>query len=440
MKQSMRKKIQSSMILVITLTMLIAYAITTLVVYRQTIHIMEGEVRQEADYINVALDTSGESYLKTMDNVHADTRITLIDPDAKVKYDSKEDDVTLQNHKNRPEVKAALKNGSGQDIRESNTLNKEMFYYAVKLENGDILRVSKTVDTALRTAMKVFPAMGLITLIMLAFAGILVKWQVTRLIRPINRLDLENPLENDVYEELTPLLQSIDKQNKEKDAVANMRKEFSANVSHELKTPLTSISGYAEIMKSGLVKPEDMKGFAERIYNEARRLITLVEDIIKLSKLDEGNVQLEKEEVDLYKLTREILTRLSPQAAKRKVHVEVTGEPVEYVGIRQILDEMIYNICENAIKYNKEGGKLIVWVGNTLQGKKVCVTDTGIGIPENETDRIFERFYRVDKSHSKETGGTGLGLSIVKHGAMLHGAKIHVDSKLGEGTKIELIF
>lgn len=440
MKQSMRKKIQSSMILVITLTMLIAYAITTLVVYRQTIHIMEGEVRQEADYINVALDTSGESYLKTMDNVHVDTRITLIDPDGKVKYDSKEDDVTLQNHKNRPEVKAALKNGSGQDIRESNTLNKEMFYYAVKLENGDILRVSKTVDTAFRTAMKVFPAMGLIALIMLAFAGILVKWQVTRLIRPINRLDLENPLENDVYEELTPLLKSIDKQNKEKDAVANMRKEFSANVSHELKTPLTSISGYAEIMKSGLVKPEDMKSFAERIYNEARRLITLVEDIIKLSKLDEGNVQLEKEEVDLYKLTREILTRLSPQAAKRKVHVEVTGEPVEYVGIRQILDEMIYNICENAIKYNKESGKLTVWVGNTLQGKKVCVTDTGIGIPENETDRIFERFYRVDKSHSKETGGTGLGLSIVKHGAMLHGAKIYVDSKLGEGTKIELIF
>ena len=345
------------MILVITLTMLIAYGITTLVVYRQTIRIMEGEVRQEADYINVALDTSGESYLKTMDNVHVDTRITLIDPDGNVKYDSKEDGVTLQNHKNRPEVKAALKNGSGQDIRESNTLNKEMFYYAVKLENGDILRVSKTVDTAFRTAMKVFPAMGLIALIMLAFAGILVKWQVTRLIRPINRLDLENPLENDVYEELTPLLQSIDRQNKEKDAVANMRKEFSANVSHELKTPLTSISGYAEIMKSGLVKPEDMKGFAERIYNEARRLITLVEDIIKLSKLDEGDVQLEKEDVDLYKLTREILTRLSPQAAKRKVHVEVTGESVEYVGIRQILDEMIYNICENAIKYNKEGGK-----------------------------------------------------------------------------------
>ena len=440
MKQSMRKKIQSSMILVITLTMLIAYAITTLVVYRQTIHIMEGEVRQEADYINVALDTSGESYLKTMDNVHVDTRITLIDPDGKVKYDSKEDDVTLQNHKNRPEVKAALKNGSGQDIRESNTLNKEMFYYAVKLENGDILRVSKTVDTAFRTAMKVFPAMGMIALLMLAFAGILVKWQVTRLIRPINRLDLENPLENDVYEELTPLLQSIDKQNKEKDAVANMRKEFSANVSHELKTPLTSISGYAEIMKSGLVKPEDMKGFAERIYNEARRLITLVEDIIKLSKLDEGNVQLEKEEVDLYELSREIISRLSMQASMKHVHVSLSGEPVTYVGIRQILDEMIYNICENAIKYNVEGGSVSVWAGNTLNGPKVQVNDTGIGIPKEHQERIFERFYRVDKSHSKERGGTGLGLSIVKHGALLHNAKVSVESDTGKGTRMEILF
>ena len=428
----MRKKIQSSMILVIALTLIIAYAITTLVVYRQTIHIMEGEVRQ--DYINVAIDTSGESYLKIMDKVHKDTRITLIDSDGNVKYDSKEDEVTFQNHKNRPEVKEALKTGSGQDIRESNTLNKEMFYYAVKLENGDILRVSKTVDTAFRTAMKVFPVMGLIAVIMLAFASALVKWQVTRLIRPINRLDLENPLENDVYEELTPLLQSIDKQNKEKDAVANMRKEFSANVSHELKTPLTSISGYAEIMKNGLVKPEDMTGFAERIYNEASRLITLVEDIIKLSKLDEGNVELEKEEVDLYKLTREILTRLSPQAAKRKVHVEVTGEPVEYVGIRQILDEMIYNICENAIKYNREEGK--VWVTLDADHKffYVKVEDNGVGIPKEFQERVFERFYRVDKSHSREIGGTGLGLAITKSAVLMHKGSLTVTSTEGQGS------
>ena len=440
MKQSMRKKIQSSMILVIALTLIIAYAITTLVVYRQTIHIMEGEVRQEADYINVAIDTSGESYLKIMDKVHKDTRITLIDSDGNVKYDSKEDEVTFQNHKNRPEVKEALKTGSGQDIRESNTLNKEMFYYAVKLENGDILRVSKTVDTAFRTAMKVFPVMGLIAVIMLAFASALVKWQVTRLIRPINRLDLENPLENDVYEELTPLLQSIDKQNKEKDAVANMRKEFSANVSHELKTPLTSISGYAEIMKNGLVKPEDIQKFSERIYKEARRLITLVEDIIKLSKLDEESVELEKEEVNLYDMTREIVSRLSMQSSAKHVRVILEGESVTYTGIRQILDEMIYNICENAIKYNRPGGSVSIWVGNTLEGAKVSVTDTGIGIPKEHLERIFERFYRVDKSHSKEIGGTGLGLSIVKHGALLHQAKVSVDSTVGEGTRISILF
>lgn len=436
----MRKKIQQSMILVITTTLLITYAITTFVVYRQTISIIEDEIRQEADYICAAIDISGKAYLEQMDAVRKNTRVTLIDPEGNVRYDSKEDEVTFQNHKNRPEIQKAIKNGSGQDIRESDTLNQEMFYYAVRLKDGDILRVSRSVDTAFRTALRVLPVMGIIAAVMLIFAWILARWQVTRLIRPINQLDLEFPLENDVYEELTPLLQRIDRQNKEKDAVANMRKEFSANVSHELKTPLTSISGYAEIMKDGLVKPEDMKAFSERIYNEARRLITLVEDIIKLSKLDEGNIDIEKEEVDLYQLTREICSRLAPQAAKKKVHIEMTGEAVSCIGIRHILDEMIYNICENAIKYNKEGGSLSVWVGNTLQGKKVIVTDTGIGIPEDQKERIFERFYRVDKSHSKETGGTGLGLSIVKHGAMIHDAKIKVESEVGKGTRMEIIF
>ena len=315
-----------------------------------------------------------------------------------------------------------------------------MYYYAVQLSDGTVLRVSKTMDTALRTAVKVLPGMGVIAVLMLLLAAALSRRQVTRMIRPINELDLNVPLENEMYEELTPLLKRIDEQNKQKDAIADMRKEFSANVSHELKTPLTSISGYAEIMKNGLVKPEDMKVFSERIYNEASRLITLVEDIIKLSKLDEGAIEVEKEEVDLYELTREIVSRLAPQAEKRSVHVEVTGENVIYYGVRQILDEMIYNICENAIKYNKKGGSVSVWVGATLKGKKVIVTDTGIGIPEDQQERIFERFYRVDKSHSKETGGTGLGLSIVKHGAIMHDAQIHVESEMGKGTKMELTF
>ena len=437
----LQTKIQKNMILIILVTLAIAYAVTTLLVYRQTVDVMEKEVRQEAGYIQAAIEISGQGYLTELDAADKDTRITLITEQGEVLYDSDQAyEADLENHAGRPEVKEALQDGTGSNVRRSDTLNEEMYYYAVQLSDGSILRVSKTMDTAFRTAVEVLPGMGVIGACMLALAALLSRWQVRRLIRPINELDLNIPLENEMYEELTPLLKRIDEQNKQKDAIADMRKEFSANVSHELKTPLTSISGYAEIMKNGLVRPEDMKGFAERIYNEASRLITLVEDIIKLSKLDEGEIEMEKEDVDLYDLTRRIVSRLAPQAEKRAVHVEVTGENVICHGVRQILDEMIYNICENAIKYNRRGGSVSVWVGATLKGKKIIVTDTGIGIPEDQQERIFERFYRVDKSHSKETGGTGLGLSIVKHGAMLHNAQIHVESKVGKGTKMELTF
>jgi two-component system phosphate regulon sensor histidine kinase PhoR len=193
-------------------------------------------------------------------------------------------------------------------------------------------------------------------------------------------------------------------------------------------------------MKNGLVRQEDIPEFSERIYKEARRMITLVEDIIKLSKLDEESVELEKEDVELYGLCREIVSRLSMQAAVKRVHMTVRGEEVTYRGIRQILDEMIYNVCENSVKYNVDGGSVEIWVGNTLDGPRVIISDTGIGIPEEHLDRIFERFYRVDKSHSKETGGTGLGLSIVKHGALLHNAKVSVESKPGNGTKVTIQF
>src|SRR5699024_8107996 len=220
-----------------------------------------------------------------------------------------------------------------------------------------VLRVAREMDGLVRTALNVLPVMGGLAVLMVVFALFLARWQTKRLIKPINELDLEHPLDNSVYPELTPLLEAMDRQNKEKEAVSNMRKEFSANVSHELKTPLTSISGYAEIMMNGLVRPEDIPLFSERIYKEARRLITLVEDIIKLSKLDEESVELEKEDVNLYELTREIVSRLSPQASQKNIKMEVTGEPVLCKGIRQILDEMVYNICENAIKYNNDNGR-----------------------------------------------------------------------------------
>lgn len=438
--RSMRLKIQKSMMVILAVTLVLFYVILSVILYNQNMSILRAEVRQEARYICTAVDISGTEYLEQMDNIDESTRVTRIDADGSVLYDSRRDADTLDNHRGREEVKEALKDGEGEDVRRSVTVGKDLYYYAMLLDDGSVLRVSREVDSLASTALAMLPVIGGFAVLMIIFAMLLAKWQTARLIKPINELDLENPLDNDVYTELSPLLTAMDRQNKEKEAVSNMRKEFSANVSHELKTPLTSISGYAEIMKNGMVRPADIPVFSERIYKEARRLITLVEDIIKLSKLDEESVELEKQEVDLYDLTREIISRLAPQASQKNVRMELTGEPVKYTGIRQILDEMVYNVCENAIKYNNDGGKVTVWVGNTLEGPKISVADTGIGIPAEHHERIFERFYRVDKSHSKERGGTGLGLSIVKHGALLHGAKVSVESEPGKGTKIEMQF
>lgn len=428
------------MVMVLAVTLLLSYIILTLLIYNRNLSTLESEVRQEARYIQAAINISGSQYMEEMDGVDGSTRVTQIDENGDVLYDTRRDGSTLENHSGRKEVREALATGEGEDVRMSDTVGLEMYYYALLLDDGTVLRASKSMDGLIRTALNNLPVMAGLAAVMLVLAYFLAKWQTKRLVRPIYELDLEHPLENKTYEELTPFLEAMDRQNKEKEAVSNMRKEFSANVSHELKTPLTSISGYAEIMKNGMVRPEDITLFSERIYKEARRLITLVEDIIKLSKLDEESVELEKQDVDLYELTREIISRLAPQAAQKNIRMEVTGEPVNYFGIRQILDEMIYNVCENAVKYNVENGRVSVWVGNTLDGPKVTVSDTGIGIPQEHHERIFERFYRVDKSHSKERGGTGLGLSIVKHGALLHGAKVSVDSMPGRGTRIEMQF
>ena len=397
----MRKKIQRSMVMVLAVTLLLSYTIITIITYNRNIALLEAEVRQEARYIQAAINISGPDYLAEMNGVDWTTRVTQISPEGEVLYDTRRDESTLEDHSGRKEVQEALASGEGEDVRMSDTVGKELYYYALLLDDGTVLRASKSMDGLIGTALNNLPVMAGLAVIMMILAYFMAKWQTNRLVKPIYELDLEHPLENKTYDELTPFLEAMDKQNREKEAVSNMRKEFSANVSHELKTPLTSISGYAEIMKNGMVRPADVPVFSERIYKEARRLIHLVEDIIKLSKLDEESVELEKQEVDLYEMTREIVSRLSPQAQQRNIRMEVTGEPVTYFGIRQILDEMIYNVCENAVKYNNENGRVSVWVGNTLEGPKVTVTDTGIGIPEEHHERIFERFYRVDKSHSK---------------------------------------
>lgn len=428
------------MMLILAVTLVLFYAIISVILYNRNLDLLKSEVKQEAEYICTAVNISGPSYLEQMSQVDERTRVTQVDDEGNVLYDSSSEEDDMENHGTREEIEEALSSGTGEAVRMSDTLGRELYYYAVLLDDGSVLRVAKSMDNLALTALNVLPVMGILAVVTMALALLLAKWQTKRLIKPINELDLEHPLENTLYEELNPLLVAMDKQNKEKEAVSNMRKEFSANVSHELKTPLTSISGYAEIMKNGMVRPADIPVFSERIYKEARRLITLVEDIIKLSKLDEESVELEKEEINLYELTREVVSHLAPLASQKHIRIEITGEQVQCFGIRQILDEMIYNVCENAIKYNNEGGRVSVWVGNTLEGPKISVSDTGIGIPQEHQERIFERFYRVDKSHSKERGGTGLGLSIVKHGALLHGAKVSVESTPGKGTRMEMLF
>ncbi|MEG0590429.1 MAG: histidine kinase dimerization/phospho-acceptor domain-containing protein, partial [Lachnospiraceae bacterium] len=293
---TMRSRIQRSMNCILFSTLILSFLLTTWFVYEQTLDNMKNEVRQEANYIKEAMNLTGNAYLENVKKFTGNNRITLIDLQGSVIYDSIKDNASMQNHGNRKEVKEAWKTGSGEALRLSNTLGKQTYYRTLMLDNEVVLRVAKTTDNVLTAVLCMLPYMCGIAVLMILLAWILGKWQTAKLILPVNELNLEHPLENEIYEELTPLLESMDRQNQEKEQVSQMRKEFSANVSHELKTPLTSISGYAEIMKDGLVKPEDMQEFANRIYHEASRLITLVEDIIKLSKLDEESVELEKED------------------------------------------------------------------------------------------------------------------------------------------------
>ena len=268
---------------------------------------------------------------------------------------------------------------------------------------------------------------------------------------PINQISLSRPQKQTVYAELAPLIDRINRQNEqiteqleheraELKQQDEMRRDFTANVSHELKTPLTSISGYAELLKSGLVKPEDVARFSQKIYDESGRLITLVGDIIKLSQLDSKEVEVPKEEFDLYETCEAVLSHLEMAAEKKGVTLHLCGEHVKLTAAYQVVEELIFNLCDNAVKYNKEGGRVDVNLRQCVDGVELTVKDTGIGIPEQDLPHIFERFYRVDKSHSKEIGGTGLGLSIVKHGAGYLGASVSVDSKVGEGTTIRVLF
>lgn len=463
-------------------TSMIVLAISFLLVFSVLFNYFEtqmfSELQNEADYlayITTYISSQNDTNKATAENIdnNADNnfknifkefkndskRITLISPTGAVIADTEAESDNLENHSDRKEIIEAQKNGSGKSVRYSGTLTEKTLYYARKLENGNILRISAT-QTSVIVILLGFMQPIIIIIVIALCLSLLLSYRVSNsIIKPINALDLENPENNQAdktYKELTPLLKklaqqkkTINRQIKEAEKREQMRREFTSNVSHEFKTPLTSISGFAEMMKSSELPSETIKDFSGSIYDEAQRMISLVSDIMKISELDEGAVAVQKEKVDLYALSKETANRLKPIAEKQNIKINVINKipknNTPYVfGAKKILDEMIFNLCDNAVKYNVPNGKIDIitesFQENFSDKIKVTVKDTGIGIPKPEQARVFERFYRVDKSRSKSAGGTGLGLAIVKHGAMYHDADLSLSSTEGAGTSISLTF
>ncbi len=442
----MKRKIFSNMVYIAFVAVMMTTILLSFIMYYRYMDQIKTGIKDEAAYMATSLNLHDKQDLDAYKNLTV-SRITWVDSNGKVIYDSSGQENEMTNHRNRKEVKEAMKSGSGEDTRVSKTLNKQTYYYAIKLRDGTVLRLSRETQTIMRQIESILPILFLMMGVVLILAVILSRILTGRIVEPINKIDLVHPKKNETYSELKPLLNRIEQQNvdiekqiEEIKEAENMRKEFSANVSHELKTPLTTISGYAELMKDGLVKPEDMKRFSGTIYTEARRLIAMIEDIIKLSRLDENQVELEKKDIDLYDLVFQIKADLRKKAEEDNISVHIRGVHTMVYGVYRILYEMFFNMCENAIKYNKKGGEVVVTIASMNDCPIVVVEDTGIGIPKEDLDRIFERFYRVDKSHSNQKEGSGLGLSIVKHGAKYHNAEMEVESELGKGTKITIEF
>ena len=554
----MNKKIFRSSLLTVCLVLAATIALIMGLLFHFFEKQIQKELANEAGFLAHALENEGAGYFDSFDNKNnrlaGNNRITWIDENGTVLFDSRADVSELDNHADRDEIKTAMKEGKGMSTRYSKTLTEKTVNYAIRLSDGSILRVSTEQYTVVTILMGMLQPILFIMFVALILTLVLSAKVSKAIIEPINKLDLEIPENNDTYEELTPLLRKIsdqketigeqlaDARKKQKefnlitenmsegflviDADANLltynsaalnlleitppadrsvllfcrakefrgvisdvlsgikaentmvrgersyslianpvyekesvigavvvilditerekrdtlRREFTANVSHELKTPLTSISGFAELMKAGDVLENDVTDFSKSIYDEAQRLIALVNDIIKISELDGQSIPYEKETVDLYELSNEVIGRLEKEADKKNITFHLIGGRAEIIGVHKILEEMLYNLCDNAIKYNKENGTVDVLVNQTGDGVNVIVRDTGIGIPISHQDRVFERFYRVDKSHSKKVGGTGLGLAIVKHGALYHHAKLSLESTVDVGTVVTIAF
>ena len=549
----MTKRIFRSVCIVAVVVLFASLALVMGVLYDYFSGSQEKQLKTQTDLAAQGIEHEGSSYFNGLDS--EELRITWIDKNGKVLFDNKTDASSMENHLEREEVRQAVENGYGKSSRYSETLTEKSLYSAKKLSDGSVLRLSVSQYSVLTLFLGMLRPVLIIALLAVVLALLLAYRLSKNIVTPLNKLNLDSPLSNKVYEELSPLLKRMDAQQRqlkhqseelkrkreefetatenmsegliilnekgvilsinraaakmlglsedsvgkdifsektsvnlkeptqialsgknkeevfalrdgncqllanpvstdgkvtgaallvldvtEKERAEQMRREFTANVSHELKTPLQTISGYAELLANGMVADKDKTAFSEKIYAEAQRMIRLIEDIIKLSNLDEGAAELTRETVDLYATAENTVRSLLPAAKKANVTLSLNGENAEIYGIPQLLTAVVYNLCDNAIKYNKDGGTVFVSVKNNAENIVLSVRDTGIGIPKEQQERIFERFYRVDKSHSKEVGGTGLGLSIVKHAAKLHDAKITLESEVGKGTGITVIF
>lgn len=437
----MKKKINLQFMFISAVGILLTFCLSTVIFYE----LFKSEVVDELKtYADVIKET--QSYDQILQGEYDpdvdDLRITMIKKDGKVFYDSFADIKKMENHANRQEVRQALKHGNGKAIRTSDTLDKNTFYYAIRLDDGNILRVAKESRSIWSVFIKVTPAILILIFVILAISKMLSDVLTKSLLLPIEQMseNLDHLEDITTYKELMPFINTIQEQHKNILMNAKMRQEFTANVSHELKTPLTAISGYSELIQNGMTNEEETIRFAGEIHKSAKRLLTLINDTIRLSQLDTSEQKVIYEAIDLYKIAEDCVNMLKFSAENHGITILIHGTNAYLEGNKEMLEEVVYNLCDNAIRYNNEGGKVDVTV-KPVKGKiYLCVEDNGIGISKEHQERIFERFYRVDKSRSKSTGGTGLGLAIVKHIIQQHGAHMELTSEKGKGTKIEIEF
>lgn len=440
----MKKKINIRFIMIAALAIVVTALSAMLVYYNILKEQVFGDLKAYAHVIELLnIDDLAAGIEKDPYNpIDDDLRITLIGTDGEVLYESLLNKDEMDNHYERPEIIEAREKGEGEAVRYSATSGTHTFYYAERLQNGNVLRIGRDSVSVNRIMVNTLVIVLVIALCILFVCMGISHYLTKKLVEPIEKLATNIMLvdENNVYEEIRPFVNTIKEQHINIINNAQLRQEFTANVSHELKTPLTAISGYAELIGNGMTGKEDTIRFSNEIHSNANRLLSLINDIIKLSELDEADHQMEMEKIDLYKLAENCVQMMQVTAEKQGIRLTLQGESAMVMANKGLMDEVFYNLCSNAIRYNKPGGSVTVTVGTKDERPFLSVADTGIGIPKECQERVFERFYRVDKSRSKSTGGTGLGLAIVKHIVAQHNAALCLDSELGKGTTIEIVF